>query len=143
MKKSRRSFINYLLGTSLGAFLTSIFYPVFKYLKPPKIAEAQPTNVFAGTLSDLKPDSGKIVRFGREPVIVIRTARGKVLAFSAVCTHLSCIVQYRKDLKHIWCACHNGHYDLTGKNIAGPPPRPLQAFKVNIKNEKIYVSKES
>ncbi|GAB4363698.1 MAG: Rieske (2Fe-2S) protein [Calditrichia bacterium] len=143
MKKSRRSFINYLLSTSLGAFLTSVLYPIFQYLKPPKIPEAQPANVLAGTLYELKPESAKIIRFGRKPVIVIRTGQGKVLAFSAVCTHLSCIVQYRKDLKHIWCACHNGHYDLTGRNIAGPPPRPLPVFRVDIQAEKIYVSKES
>ncbi|HET8580537.1 MAG TPA: Rieske 2Fe-2S domain-containing protein, partial [Nitrospiraceae bacterium] len=62
-------------------------------------------------------------------------------AFSAVCTHLACTVQYRPDLIHIWCACHNGHYDLNGINIAGPPPRPLEPYVVNVRGDKIVVSK--
>ena len=66
---------------------------------------------------------------------------GDFRAFSAVCTHLDCIVQYRKDLKQIWCACHNGHYDLRGVNIAGPPPRPLEEFNVNIVMDEIIISR--
>ena len=59
-----------------------------------------------------------------------KTARtGNYRALSATCTHLGCIVQYRSDLQEIWCACHNGLYDLNGRNISGPPPRPLAATK--------------
>jgi Rieske Fe-S protein len=68
---------------------------------------------------------------------------GELRAFSAVCTHLSCIVQYRPDLTQIWCACHNGHYDLNGKNIAGPPPKPLEEYAVNVRGDKIVVSKRA
>ena len=68
---------------------------------------------------------------------------GDVRAFSAVCTHLACTVQYRPDFQHIWCACHNGHYDLQGKNIAGPPPRPLDAYKVDIAGDEVYVTKRT
>jgi cytochrome b6-f complex iron-sulfur subunit len=50
-------------------------------------------------------------------------------------------VQYREDLQHIWCACHNGHYGLSGENIAGPPPRPLEEYAVNIRGDEIIVSK--
>ncbi|MFQ5583702.1 MAG: ubiquinol-cytochrome c reductase iron-sulfur subunit, partial [Calditrichia bacterium] len=64
-------------------------------------------------------------------------------AFSAICTHLDCIVQYRSDLKHIWCVCHNGHYNLRGINIAGPPPRPLAPYKENVRGDKIFVSRET
>ena len=60
---------------------------------------------------------------------------------SAVCTHLNCTVQYQEANKQIWCACHNGHYDLNGQNITGPPPRPLDAFVVNARGNQIVVSK--
>jgi len=79
--------------------------------------------------------------FGSEPGIVIETPGGEIRAFSAVCTHLACTVQYREDLQHIWCACHNGHYDLFGKNISGPPPRPLTRYTVNVRGDEIVVSK--
>ncbi len=74
----------------------------------------------------------KIVRFGTEPVIVLRVGDDDYRAFSATCTHLDCIVDYRKDKRLIWCWCHNGIYDLSGKNIGGPPPRPLTPFEVRL-----------
>ena len=50
----------------------------------------------------------------------------------ATCTHLDCVVGYQKDRSRIWCNCHGGSYDLTGRNIGGPPPRPLTPYKVNL-----------
>jgi Rieske Fe-S protein len=52
-------------------------------------------------------------------------------------------VQYRSDINHIWCACHNGHFDLNGKNIEGPPPKPLEEYVVNVRGDQIVVSKRS
>jgi Rieske Fe-S protein len=74
----------------------------------------------------------KIVSFGADPVIVVRAADGDFRAFAATCTHLSCIVEYRKDKGLIWCNCHNGAFDLKGKNIAGPPPRPLDDYRTHL-----------
>jgi Rieske Fe-S protein len=74
---------------------------------------------------------------------LVRTPAGELRAFSAVCTHLNCTVQYRADIGHIWCACHNGHFDLSGQNISGPPPRPLDAFVVNVRGTQIVVSKSA
>ncbi len=140
-RKSRRDFLRYLLGAGLLGFIGSIFYPLIEYLKPPKQAEVVVSSVSAGKLADFPKDSGKIIRFGNKPVIVIRTANGEVRALSAVCTHLECTVQYRKDMGVIWCACHNGKYDLNGKNISGPPPRPLDPYKIAIKGDEILISK--
>jgi len=91
--------------------------------------------------ADVKANSGQIFRFGSQPGILIRTPGGELKAFSAICTHLACTVEYRPDLSEIWCACHNGHYDLNGKNIAGPPPRPLEEYTVNLRGGQIVVSK--
>ena len=74
---------------------------------------------------------------------VVRTASGELRAFSATCTHLDCTVQYRADLEHLWCACHNGHYDLNDRNISGPPPRPLEGFEVNLKDGDIVIARRS
>ncbi len=139
--KGRRKLLNILLCGGVSALFAYIFYPIWRYLTPPEIPEATPSLVLAGTVDELQLNSGKIVKFGRKPVILIRTPAGEYKAFSAICTHLDCIVQYRPDYKHIWCACHNGHYELNGINIAGPPPRPLMPYKVNIKDQKIFSSK--
>jgi Rieske Fe-S protein len=138
----RRRFLNWFLGTSVWALLVSILYPVSRYLIPPEVQESTTDTV---TLSirpaDVKPNSGQIFRFGSQPGILIRTPSGEFRAFSAICTHLSCTVQYRPDLIQIWCACHNGHYDLNGRNVSGPPPRPLAPYVVNVRADEIVVRK--
>jgi Rieske Fe-S protein len=141
-RPTRRSFLDWLLGTTLGAVAISVLYPVVRFVTPPEVAEAPTSQVLAGKLSELPPNSGKVFRFGSRPAIVVRTASGDLRAFSAVCTHLACTVQYRKDLQHVWCACHNGHYDLNGVNIAGPPPRPLERYQVAARGDDIWVSRE-
>jgi len=71
---------------------------------------------------------------------LIRTpSTGEYRAFTAVCTHLGCTVQYRPDLQEIWCPCHNGIYDLQGRNVSGPPPRPLAQYQVHIQGQDIVV----
>ena len=141
MGLTRRDFTKLLLGGGLLGWLGSVLYPVLSYLRPPKVAEANVQSVKAGSASAFAVNHGEIVKFGRKPVILIRTESGEFRAFSATCTHLECIVQYRGDLKEIWCACHNGMYDLHGRNISGPPPRPLEEYAVNVVNDEILVSR--
>lgn len=140
---SKRNFLKYILGGGLLAWAASVLYPLFAYLKPPKQGEVEVMSVKAGKVGDIAKDSGEIIRFGNKPVILIRQTDGEFKAFSAVCTHLDCTVQYRKDLGVIWCACHNGKYDLSGRNISGPPPRPLDPYRVTIQGEEVFVSKQT
>lgn len=139
--KDRRRFLNYLLGTSFGATLLAILYPVIKFISPPEVIEAAQTSVVAGKTGELAANSGKIFKFGNKPGLLIRTPSGELKAFSATCTHLDCIVQYQPESKQIWCACHNGQYNLSGQNVGGPPPRPLEEFAVNTRGDEIIVSK--
>jgi Rieske Fe-S protein len=141
MAMTRRGFTKALLGGGLLGWLGSALYPVISYLKPPRIAEANVQSVKAGSAAEFAVNTGQIVKFGRKPVILIRTDAGDFRAFSATCTHLECIVQYRGDLKQVWCACHNGLYDLRGRNVSGPPPRPLEEYAVNVVNDEILVSR--
>ena len=96
-----------------------------------------------GPASTLLPNTARIVPFGSTPALVVRTAAGDLKAFNATCTHLACTVQYRTDLEHIWCACHNGHYDLNGKNIAGPPPRPLTEYDAKVQGDEIVIARKA
>jgi len=141
-KSTRRGFIDWVLGTSVGGLAVAVLYPVSRYIVPPKAAEAATNSVTLDfTPADIPPNSARIFRFGSRPGILVHTAEGEFRAFSALCTHLSCIVQHREDLGHLWCACHNGHFDLNGVNIGGPPPRPLDAYEVNVRGDEIIVSK--
>ena len=138
---SRKRFIDWLLGTSVGGFLAAVAYPVARYIIPPELPESTVNSVtLAFSPDELASNSGRIFKFGNRPGIVVKTQSGELRAYSAICTHLDCTVQYREDVNHIWCACHNGHYDLNGVNIAGPPPRPLDRFDVNVRGDQIVVS---
>jgi cytochrome b6-f complex iron-sulfur subunit len=138
---TRRRFLTWFLSTSVGLFLIAVLYPVSRYLMPPPLEESPARTVrLTVTPEEVKPNSGQIFKFGSRPGILIRTPSGELRAFSAICTHLACIVQYRPDLGHIWCACHNGHFDLNGKNITGPPPRPLERYVLKVQQERIVVS---
>lgn len=143
MQQQKRDFLKVVLGGSLLAWIAAVLYPVFSYMKPPKQAEVEVMSVKVGKAESIAKDSGTIVRFGSKPVILVRTATGEFHAFSATCTHLDCTVQYRKDMGVIWCACHNGKYDLTGRNIAGPPPRPLDEFRVILQGDEVFLSRKS
>jgi cytochrome b6-f complex iron-sulfur subunit len=138
----RRRMVEILLGGGLFASLASFLYPVLRYLMPPRVADLGGDEVVAAKVADLKPNGSKIFRFGTRPALLLMTATGEYRALSAVCTHLSCTVQYRNDLRQIWCACHNGMYDLNGRNISGPPPRPLEAYQVHVRGEEIVVSRK-
>lgn len=139
---TRRRFVNWLVGTSAGGLMISIFYPIGRYLIPPEAGESSATTVTLPFGPDeMAPNSGQAFRFGNRPGLLIRTQTGELRAFSAECTHLDCTVQYRGEQRDIWCACHNGVYDLRGQNVSGPPPRPLDAFQVNIVEGDVVIAR--
>ncbi len=138
----RRRLVNILLGTGLLASAASFLYPILRYLVPPKLPDLGGDAVLAAHVSEMKPNTAKTFRFGSRPGLLVRTASGEYRAMSATCTHLGCTVQYRSDLREIWCACHNGMYDLNGRNISGPPPRPLEAFEVQVRGDDIFVRRK-
>ena len=138
--RARRLFIQALLGGGLLASAASFFYPILRYLIPPPSPDLGGDSIVAGKVGELKPNSGKIFAFGSRPALLVRTTEGEYRALSATCTHLNCTVQYRSELGQVWCACHNGLYDLNGRNISGPPPRPLQPYEVHIRGDEIIVS---
>jgi cytochrome b6-f complex iron-sulfur subunit len=131
---ARRRLVNRFLGGTFGALVAWILYPVLRFLEPVEIVEAAANQVEAGRTDDpdLVATGFKIVPFGNEPVILVATAEGEHRALSATCTHLDCIVEYRRDRGLIWCNCHNGQFDLTGQVVGGPPPRPLRPYRVHV-----------
>ncbi len=131
----RRTFLDALLAVGFVSTAAAIAYPVSRFLVPPASGEPATTSVSAGRMSALPANSGVIFKFGTKPGIVVRTTGGEVHAFTAICTHLDCTVQFRADMAHLWCACHNGMFDLSGAVVSGPPPRSLEKFVVNLRGE--------
>jgi len=137
----RRGFLDSLLGAGFVSTLVAMAYPVWRFLIPPASGEPVTQSVVAAQASQVKPNSGMLFKFGSRPGLLVRTQEGELQAFNAVCTHLDCTVQYKADTSQIWCACHNGLYDLSGNVISGPPPRPLERLVVNQRGEDVVVSR--
>lgn len=130
-----------LLGTGVFGILVSIFYPAWRFVFPPRSVRASEEAVLVGTLDEFAPNSGRLFLFQQEAALLIRVPDGSFRAFLGTCPHLACTVEYRPDLNQIWCACHDGRFDLTGKNIQGPPPRPLTALEVQVRDQEVFVSR--
>lgn len=141
--ETRRTLLSWLLGGGAIASVATFLYPVIRFLNPPQVSEAAVNEVAAGKVQDLKPNSGKIVKFGNKPALLVRVNETDWKAFSAVCTHLNCTVQYQDSTKQIWCACHNGTYDMTGRVVSGPPPKPLEEYAVLVRGEEVVISKRA
>jgi len=71
-------------------------------------------------------------------VFIVSSSKGPVV-FSAICSHLGCLVSYHKEKQEFVCPCHGGKYDLTGRNISGPPPAPLTRFPLKLQDGMLFV----
>jgi Rieske Fe-S protein len=128
-KSTRRSFLDLLLGASGAAWVASVLYPVIRYLKPlPRAGAVGPTRLTREEIAKLEKDHFVIVPVSGKRVLVLQSPAQEILAVDAKCTHEGCTVQYLPAESAIWCACHNGRFDLDGRVLAGPPPRPLPKY---------------
>lgn len=140
---TRRCLLDGCLGAGLAGVAGSIVYPLAAYLVPPETRDLPKGEAVAAQVGELAPNAWKIFKFGTRPGLLIHTASGEYRAFSAVCTHLNCTVQYRPEEQVILCACHRGLFDMTGKNVGGPPPRPLESYGVRVQGGDIIVSRKA
>lgn len=138
---SRRRLITSLLGFSIVATLGGILTPVVGYLWPPRQASgAGGGRVDVGTTADFPAGAGKVVAVNSQPVIVVNTAQG-IKAFSGICTHLGCVVEWDQSRQFILCPCHDGRFNANnGAVISGPPPSPLPELAVTVETGTVYVT---
>jgi Rieske Fe-S protein len=129
-----------LLGFSALSTVAMVATPIIGFLIPPRSAGVGAGGrTLAATTDDLPIGSGKVVAMGSSPVIVVNTNAG-VKAYSAVCTHLGCIVAYDSTSSQIVCPCHDGHFSpASGGVISGPPPQPLKPIAVSVEKNQIFL----
>ena len=135
----RRRFLDYLIGGSFATTALVFLGGVLSYMWPTKKAGAggnEPVEV--GPETDLLLGQGKVVQYRESSALVIHT-QGGLIAFSAICTHLGCIVKWNPDKGYIECPCHAAIFDTRGNVVSGPPPKPLPSIPVGVQNGKIYL----
>lgn len=138
----RRRFIQALLGFSIVSTIAGMLYPIISYLLPKSatLGYGGPTDI--GKVEDFPLDSGMVVPVNDKPVIIVNTKTGGLKAYSAICTHLGCIVFWDQKKGLIHSPCHEGLFNaVTGAVVSGPPPRPLPAYELAIKDGKVLIGK--
>jgi Rieske Fe-S protein len=139
-RKTLALIVNSVVAVIGGAF--SALLGVFA-VRPAQGAAAERW-VRAGTLADLTPNvpvprvlsvpraDGWYRARARETVFLVWDGAKQVKVFSATCTHLGCQVLWDGETKKFRCPCHGGAYDVTGRVLDGPPPRPLNTIDARV-----------
>ncbi len=131
---TRRSVLNFLLTVGGLGWLGSVLYPVISYLRPlPMQGPSGPVALTRAEVTKIERDKFAIIPVGTKRVIVLEDSSGELHALDAKCTHEGCTVRYVSGEALIWCACHNARFDLEGRVLGGPPPRPLSRHVVQRK----------
>lgn len=138
----RRRFLSQaVMGFGLLFGMGTLALRFVQFLIPspkPKRYEA----VLIGSLSRVPVGEALSMDLSGQKIMVLRTDE-EVLAFSRRCTDLGCLVSWSKEREQFLCPCHQGVFDKTGRNIAGPPPRPLDRFEVVKRGDQLYVNIQS
>lgn len=128
---NRRTFLGICLAGLSALIAVVAGWPVIKYLSPSDRSEKEKKlSIPEKELTE----GAKFLEFAGTAAVLIRKKGGEVVAFSAVCTHLGCIVQWENDKQSLLCPCHGGRFNAEGVVIAGPPPKPLPKIPVTVAN---------
>ena len=136
---TRRDTLRFLLAGSGALFLATGALAIIGNL--PSGANVQ--KVAIAKVGELAENAWKVFNFPDQYAqgILINLPGKGLVAYSDVCTHLSCAVLYQGDGK-LHCPCHEGLFDArNGDVLAGPPTRPLPLIQLAIENGTIYAVK--
>lgn len=135
---ARRDFAKYLVLTS-AAFVVGQGWIAVNHVT--KERRPAPPRVRVASLRDVPVGTSIVFSYPTEHqrCLLLRPEEGVLLAYSQACTHLSCAVVPRLEEGVLHCPCHEGYFDLrTGRNIAGPPPRPLPRILLEVSGDDVF-----
>lgn len=137
-KENRRQFLaKGLMGTGLFASAALLIMHGFAFIFPGE-AESKMRKLLVGKIDELKIGEAKEVSYGESDLFLVRTDDG-FKVFSAICTHLGCKIRWEGYRNRFYCACHKGIFSASGEVISGPPPRPLDEYKVDVEDNLVYM----
>ena len=135
----RRRFLSQaVMGFGLLFGIGTLGFRFLQFLVPNR-KDRQAETVLIGAESKIPVGEAVPMDLGTHKILVLRSNEG-IIAFSRRCTDLGCLVSWNKEREQFVCPCHQGTFDKTGLNIAGPPPRPLDRFNIIKRGEQLYVN---
>lgn len=137
---SRRKLMAYAWIGAAAIVLAELIGGTFAFLWPRRRGPKVETVFIAGKVADFK--AGEIVPFRKEKTFILRT-EGGFLAISAICPHLHCIVNWNEIIKKFECPCHGAKFSQNGEVLEGPPPRPLDLYKLQIVAGNLVIDRAS
>jgi cytochrome b6-f complex iron-sulfur subunit len=136
----RELLVNLLVGLTFLGPLATVVYSAVRYLIPPAQGiKGAAEHLQVALVSELSAGQSKDFLFNDAPYALLRAGE-QFRAFSKICTHLGCVVQWKGDDETFVCPCHAAVFDANGAVISGPAPRPLPQLKVEVSAGKVYVS---
>jgi cytochrome b6-f complex iron-sulfur subunit len=135
--EERRKFLGICLGGVAATAVVAVGYPVYRYLAP--LHRENSAGKVVIPEQEVPAGGAKFFEYAGSTAVLVRKQGGDLVALSAVCTHLGCIVQWQKEKQDFLCPCHAGHYSLEGAVISGPPPKPLAKLPFTVANGAITV----
>jgi len=137
VNEDRRKFLGICLGGLTASAAVAAGYPVYRYLAP--LQKAKSAGKVVRPEEEVPAGGAKFFEYAGSTAVLVRNQGGELIALSAVCTHLGCIVQWEKEKQIFLCPCHAGHYTVAGIVISGPPPKPLARLPLVVANGAITV----
>ena len=149
---SRREFVNITVGAIGTVIVVSVGVPAIAYVLGPGL-KIQKTEAWVpvGKVDQFKVGEPTLVSFTRTTVngwerttnsigvYVTKPESGDIYVLSNVCTHLACRVSWKADGQDYVCPCHDGHFDIEGLVVSGPPPKPLIRLETKVEDNTLYV----
>lgn len=136
----RRKFLRWMSRGFMSLWGLLFCWVLASFLKPPTSHHRLTERVLKlGSLDSLPRGQAQLVRHGDQPIVVVRTADDSFIGLSAVCTHLNCVLTWDPAEAVLLCPCHDGAFDVNGNVLRGPPPRPLQRYRVEVRMGEVFV----
>jgi cytochrome b6-f complex iron-sulfur subunit len=135
LKQDRRKLLLRLSWAGLGLFITTSMAAVLNFFWP-RVSSRPARSVQVGFPDDYR--SGQVVYHRGRKLFIIRDEKG-FFSLSARCTHLGCMVVWNRDHHMFLCPCHGGKFDVEGRNVEGPPPRPLDPLALRLDDKGFLV----
>ena len=136
----RRGFLRWLAGGFLALWAPAAAFVAGSFLNASGSRHRPGEHQLrCGSFSSLAVGEARLVRHGAEPIFVVRLGDSRVLAVTAICTHVRCVLRWNRENGTFLCPCHDGAFDKTGNVLSGPPKRPLRQYPAEVRADEIIV----